>query len=352
MVTAGTDRGQMLLLAAITLAVVLLGMAVLLNAAVTTEVRAPDDPSTDLDEAERIASDVEAGLSGLAARINLDGQHAQNAALTDAFEANDSTFANYVEMSMGRHRASLLDHSFANVTLGAYVADGDRTTDLRFRTGSPSDHSTRVDRSDATTIRGMTFSLNKTEIRRSTVDDVAVGFQFWGDSDCQLFTVEAPTVTNNVTVQKQDIDCTAPNSAIENSTSSDTTEVAECSLDDSTQFARVEFREEPTSDDVCHVDPFVDLDPVDGSGYGFSIRNPTSVEGGYSYLLGSQTFRGYGDDDYYADSPDDDPYALPVVWSFDLTLEQRARASSRSVTSPVVVYDDPDNVAAMGVPWT
>lgn len=354
MVSRGDDRGQVLLIAAITLAVVVLGVAVLLNAAVTTEVRAPDDPATDLDEADRVAGDIETGLAGVAARINAEGTYDDEDPLEDAFDANVSTFATYTALSMGHHRASMVNLSSANVTFGTYVADGDRTTDLRFAQGNVSNHSIRVSESDATEILGLTTSLNKTEINRQNGPNETVGFQFRGANDtCNLYSIETGSTRNDITVDvREGIDCEEDTDSLDNYTG---TVAAECTLDNETEYARIEFRERPTSDDVCHVDPFADLDPVDGDGYGFSIRNPTSVSGGYGYLLGTRDFRGVDDgtvdDDVYWDSPDDHPYAVPVVWSFEVTLDQDARASSRVVTSTVPVYDDPDNVDGMGVPW-
>lgn len=337
MVTSERDRGQVLLIAAITLSVILLGMAVLLNAAVTTEVRAPDDPSTDLEEAERLAADVERGVAGMAARINREGSLQTDDEVRTALRENLSTFAEYATHSLGLQRATSVELQADELQVtenGTYVADG-HLNDSFLLDGEDDGvhHSHRINESEGATVLGLEVLVNASTLEPNASD--TLGIQLWDDADgCSLISLERGG--SNITVRNQSIDCDANQSDISNSAGSE--QLCEISDDDTVHLA---VGAEPTDPAACQVAAF---DPIKG----LSFRNPDAALGGYRYLVGPGPTFGGG----YHDGPADGaPYAVPVPWTVEFELAQYARASERVATTTAEVYAEPANVAGMGVPW-
>lgn len=339
MVTPADDRGQIMLVGAIAIAIMILGVGVLLNAAVTTEVRAPDDPATDLDEADRLAGELEAGIAGLAARANQDGRYAVQTDVADAFDANLSVLMNYSYLSVGQHRATLFDGSSSpgNLEYGRFVADGDRNSTLALNDDTGAGISVRVSDENATAIHGLSLSLEVDSLDNA---QEPFGVRVNGSADCALFRVEE--TGGEVNLSEYAMSC--------NSTDiGDRDPVREVACDPgNATYLRIDLGRVPSGAHDCHVDAFASVEPFEGSGYGLAFRNPDSASGGYRYLLGSTNLERQ---DQYADEPGDEPYAVPVLWSFELGFQQEARASTRSITTGIDVYRYPGTIYAMEVPW-
>ena len=337
----GYDRGQLLLVSAIVLAMIIFGMAILLNAAVTTDVRAPDDPSTDITESERLGLDLETGVAGLGAHLNVDNLGQDESQLRGDFETNLIRFNNATFEAVGDRRATLSRLSFSDVTMGTLVADGDRESDLTLADETNEDHSIRISEEDATVIKGLVFSIN------TSIEDIedAAGVQLWGEDECVLFSFVS--TEDGVTIYEQRFDsedCDDENTIIEPGEFVD-----QCEGD----FARIVIGpDEPENEDFCYVDGFADLEPFEDGGYGLSIRNPEAAYGGYQFLIASDF---YSNADGYHDFDAEDtehPYVAPVIWSVDIDIDQRARASERSVTRTVDIYADREHIDLLGVPWS
>lgn len=338
MVTPRDDRGQILLIAALTIAITLLGVTVLLNASVITEVRAPDDPATDLEEAERLSDDVEAGLAGLAARLNQERRYNGDAALTSALESNVSTFFDYATLSIGQHRATMLDPNSTptDVQIGTYVADGNLSSTLALP-----DEDADVNVSDRVTpeapIYGLSLSLNSTYL--TTGQDDHVGIELRGaDGECRLYRLE-PTASDEVEIVEYDISCGDPPAG------SAGTRIETCDPDvfPNTRF---DFGRVAGDAEACHVNLLDRVPGVDGTAHELAFHNPGVVEGGYRYVTGADIT-----DPVYDPPSGSSPYVTPVVHAFDVTLEQRARASRRTVETTVTVHRHHGAPYAMGVPW-
>lgn len=347
------DRGQVLLIAAVTIALMLMGVAVLLNASVTTEVRAPDDPSTDIGESDRIAKDLERGLAGLVARVNAAGPYEGESAVNDTIAPNVSTFTDFFFEALGERRATLLDMSYEGVAeFGTYVADDDRTDDFTFLSGDDAHNSVRINASEPSQILGLVVSVDTSSVE----DDArnATGIQLWGDTECHLYSVVS-NGSETVDILNQSIECNANKSDIETDPANTTVE-ATCTG----TFATIDLGRTapPANNSTCYVDAFSSLEPIGDDTYGLSIRNENASLGGYHFLTDSRDFRGIsdgsGDPGFYNDydGPDTDaPYVAPIAWSVSIDVQQRARASEQSVSRDVAVYADPSSAAAMEVPW-
>lgn len=328
------ERAQLLLVTAIIMAIIILGLAVLLNAAVTTDVRAPDDPSTDITESERLGLDFESGVAGLGAYINADGPWAGASELEDYIESNLTTFNDAMFEAVGDRRATLANIRFNDVSFGTLVADGDRESDL-----AKDDEDRRVilDETDSAEVYGLTFSMNVSSLE----DDVenATGVELRGADNCVLFSF----INNGTHVElvESDVECGTDN--ITNTTTVDSHEPE----GNYTRF--VIGQDQPVGDAALFADGFGDLEP-DGTVYGLSILNPAASKGGYRILVGTTDFE---DKDYYDDfEPEEDhPYVASLIWTVDIDVHQRARASERSVTRTVDIYPDEEYIRALGVPW-
>lgn len=344
------ERGQLLLVSAIVLAMIILGLAVLLNAAITAEVRAPDDPSTDITEAERLGLDLERSIADLGAYLNAEGPWEAESDLRTTLDRNISLFNNITFEAVGDRRATLATISLndSRISFGTLVADGDRDADLTLDGEGAVNHSIRVDRPNATEIRGLTLSLNASEVANETEN--ATGVQLWGtDTDtCKLYSFVANT-SGGVDLVEQDINCTADNTAINAGNVVDTCDGP---------FATVVIGPNaPNASSTCYADGFADVEPIDGDGYGLSIRNPAATSGGYQYLVGTRSFPGVVDgapyDSYAVYDPDSTshPYVAPLVWTIGVDITQQARASERYVTRGIDVYADPANAEVLENPW-
>lgn len=345
------DRGQVLLITAITLSFILIGLAVLLNAGITTEVRSPDDPSTDIGESQRIADDLDQGLAGLVAHVNARGPYDDRTAVNDTVAANVSTFGDFWFEALGERRATLLDLDYGDVTdYGTYVADGDRAADFRLRNESDVHHSVRIDDDAPARVYGLLVSVDTSTLAADERN--ATGIQVWGATGCHLYSL-VENGTDGVDVRNQSVDCEGNETAID--VAPDTSLVATCNG----TFATVDFgRSDPGNESVCHVDAFGSLRAIGDGAYGLSIRNPAASDGGYHFLTNATTFEGVtdltADPEFYhnaSDPGDDYPRISPVAWTVSIDVEQRARASIRDVSRAVDVYATADNARAQEVPW-
>lgn len=333
MVTPRDDRGQILLIAALTIAVTLIGVTVLLNASVIAEVRAPDDPATDLTEASRMSDDLESGLAGMAARLNRDGHYTTNESLNAALEANVSTYLDYATLSIGQHRATMLNASSpTDVQIGTYVADGNRSSTLALPDADVN-VSERV--ADPAPIYGLSLNLSSGSLPGDTD---AFGIELEGaDGDCRLYRLE-PNGSDQVDVVEYDIACGTEQNG------GDGTTIETCDLAAGEQ--RFDFGRVAGTAEACHVNLFERVPAINGTDHRLAFHHPDAIEGGYRFVVGAVV-----DDTAYEESPDANPYVLPVVHAFDITLEQQARASRRTVSTTVTVHRHPETVYAMGVPW-
>lgn len=295
-----TDRGQLLLVTAVILAMIVLGMAVMLNSAVTTEVRSPDDPTTDVTEADRIAMDIERGSAGLVGQVNTEVVRG-NGDLTTSLESTFDAYADLVFETMGDRRATLTELSFGGVVEeGSYLADPDPDTTLAEETIT-----------GMTAVAGLRMSLDLSDTERIVID------------------ITGETQTTEVTVEHT-------GSAVEIEV--DGAVVETCPLGGSTEL---DLTRHDRSGVGCHVNPF---EAIDGDGENVTaieISNPNDVAGAIQLVVDTSP----------SELSINELDTTVIAWSVEIELSQWARASERHVTSTIEVYRHPHTIGAMEVPW-
>lgn len=338
------DRGQLLLLTAVALAFVILGLAVLLNAAVTTDVRAPDDPAVDVVETDRLAADLDRGLIGLIARVNGGGTYPNEADLAGAADANLTRYMDVLFEAVGDRRGALVDLEVGEMSTGTLVIDANLSSRPLLHDEAPSDRSIRVDPNDPAPIAGLQLAFTEAALENATD---ATGVLVYGDGACVLVTVSIDG--DNATVSKSTVDCIDP-------VHSDPAE-EECAFTDGRVV--VDLGPGTPTASTCSVDAFDAVDPIEApDAYGLAIHEPNATDAGYRFVVGDRTFEhvtdGEPDGDAYVVYEDDDtpsPYIAPVVWSLPVEVTLHARASERTATTTFDLGDDPTLATHLEVAW-
>lgn len=330
MVTQDRSRGQLLLISALALAMIIVGLAVLLNAAILTEVRAPDDPATDLVEADRLGDDIETGLAGVLAHANADGPYGNTASLNETVFEHLSTYEVAMFEAVGERRATLLTLGITenDFTYGSYAADANRSSPVIF--GDPNDTTwTWIDPDDSAQIADLRFSFEVESINNTEIAN-AIAIELIGEE----------TNTEYAVVYEEN------NASVVNRSDGSTVSTCEPEGD----YVTVTFGPLPSEDTDCHVDGLTATSPAP-DGHGLKIHNAENATGGFMLATEASPETLEGVDEYNPPS-DDDPYVTPLIWSSEVRIEQRAHASERLVDRTVSVYEDPIHGTLLEVPWS
>lgn len=324
-----TDRGQVLLTTAVVLAMLVLGAALVLTAATTTDVRSPDDPTTDALEADRILGDIDRGAGGLAGAIN-----AEVPADTETLEASlQSAFDRYDDRlyeSLGDRRGTIV--GLASVSIdhtGAYVADPDLDSPLQ-----TNDASFGTDPSERAAIAGLHVGVNRTTLPGAPDESVQVRIN--GSEQTRAIAMYADGDEAVVAVD------TVDHGAEPDFDGASTTVCGDDAI------VEIDLSRAGVGAGDCHIDPFEELEP-DETGYGLVFDAPDTVDGGYHYVVDLPTaaFTDHG----FADAPDEAAFATPIAWTVGFEVTQHARASEHRTEAVIEVYDTSVAVELLEVPW-
>lgn len=324
-----THRGQLMLTTAVIIAMVILGAAVLLTAAATTDVRSPDDPTTDIVEADRLAQDIERGGAGLAGQVNamgpFDSEAVLQATLNDSFEA----YGDLLFEAAGDRRATLLELDGGTVVQsGAYLADPNRSTALA--------GGDVVDPDTPAPLAALQLSLNVSDLDALP------------ENSFQL-RVHGPERTTAIAVTEQGGDVMLYRDTYDPAVVSEPTFDSPPTACAAGAFVGIDLTRGNQTASSCHVNPFDTLE-LDGDGLGLTVENPDGVAGGFHVAVGHATDRFVAAG--YAEWPtDDEPFVSPIAWTVELSMSQWARASERHATVSVGVYDHPESAGYLEVPW-
>lgn len=328
------SRGQLLLTTAVVLALIILGLTVLLNASVTTEIRSPDDPATDLAEADRLAQDIERGSTSLVVFQQNEGYYAERSALELAMNESFDVYGDILYETVGDRRATHV--TLETITInqnGTYVADPDRETDL-----SPEESSgptVLIDPNESAPLAALQLSLEV----ESLEDDPDDAFQvhFHGDDNISAIAIHAGD-DDAVAISHDTYDIDG------NASFTDSDEVS-CEGD---QYVDIDLTRYNRTDADCHVDLFASLE---GDHFGLTFENPTSTKGGFHFVMGPGELGNETMFDAYDGDEPDGPFTAYAAWSVDLTISQLSQASDRHSSQEIEVYADPQASGSLEVPW-
>jgi len=171
-----SDRGQLLLVTALTLAVMLVTVALLLNTAIFTENIATRDTTADGTEAIELRGEAVAGVGEL-----IDTENRQGGGDTAAVEAGIEAMEPLVERERGRH-GTIANLSYRETTAGQLLRWADPATPRSFETADPD--WTLVD--SLTNSRAFIVELTTvpplTDPTSSEIENQAFGVRFINDS--------------------------------------------------------------------------------------------------------------------------------------------------------------------------
>lgn len=340
------DSAQLLLISAIVLAVLVLGLAVLLNAALFAGGHAPGGASVDIADADRLHDDINRDMGTLLAWLNERGPYAAESDLSADVTANASTFADRLFETVGDHRGALLDLEVASLGYGTYVADANRSTPLTLEDENEPTVSERISASEPRAIVNLEFSIDTGTVTENASNATAI--QVIGDNDvCRAIGFVA-TDDNEVSILRSDFDC-----ATEEPTFDPAEEVI--ATTDRGPYVNISLGERPHAHTDVYYDIFADIEPIASNGddrYGLAIRNPHGIDGAYHYLIDGAIYdpppAGYSS---YPATESDGPYVAPIVWSLDVNLSHVSRTTDRTTQLTVQVYEDVNRVPFPEVPW-
>ncbi len=335
------DRGQLLLTTAVVLALIILSLTVLLNAAATTDIRSPDDPATDLVETDRLAQDIEYGSAGLVGQLQGVTRFSSNASLQTTINESFEAYTDILYESAGDRRATHVTLDGAQITQhGTYVADPDLESNL-----TDADNSTtliKLDPDDDTApLAGMRLSLAVDSLENTT--ETAFQIRIHGD-DSAIALAMLSSDGGSVTIAFDTYD--PANESDEPDFSNATTH--QCEAD---TYADIDLTRYNRTSATCHVNPFDQIDPIDTDEYGLVFVNPANATGGYHYVVGTTLSEADTRYDAYNETTADGPYIAPIAWSVEVSLTQLAVASERQHVTDLVIYDYRHTAGFLEVPW-
>ncbi len=310
---------------AIVLAVIILGLATLLTTATITEVRSPDDPTTDVTELDRIALDIERGAAGLAGHINADGPHSSVEAVNTSLAASFDTYDSYLYEAMADRRATLGTIDFQEiVAVGSHLIDSNRSNSIAF---DGSDDAVIIDPADSAPLAFLELSVALDSLGETPEDTLEV-------------VITGEDRTNHVLLYDQPTD--GPTIELRD----DTGESIETITCEGGPYLDLHLIELDGVSADCQLDPFTGLSPIDETGYGLTIRNGSTVSGGLQLIAGAPPERLD-----HIDETSTTGSVSPIAWSIELGLTQSARAGERQVSTTIEVYNHPASIEASEVSW-
>lgn len=324
------DRGQVLLTTAVVLAMLVLGAALVLTAATTTDVRSPDDPTTDALEADRILGDIERGAGGLAGAINAEvppDTETLETSLASAFDRYDDRLYE----SLGDRRGTIVGLGSVSIEqAGTYVADPDLDTPLE-----TNEAAFGTDSTERAAFAGLRVALERDTLPGTPEDSLQVRVN--GTEQTRAIAMYADG--DEVVVAVDTVDHGAqPDFAGGSSTV--------CGDDD---VVEIDLSRTGVGAGDCHVDPFGALE-ADEDGYGLVFDDPdTDVHGGYHYVVDLPT--SAFTEDGFADEPASTAFATPIAWTVGFEVTQHARASEHHTEVVSEIYNTPVAVELLEVPW-
>lgn len=327
------DRAQLMLTTAVILAMIVLGVAVLLTAASTTEVRAPDDPTTDGIEAERIAADIERGSAGLAASVNGADRHASAAALAAELAAAFEPYEASLYESIGDRRATSIDLEAGAIDqLGAYLADPDLETPPSF-----GDEGLGVDGDATMPMAAVRFALDADSLGSSPTSSIQL--RFVGEDRVTTVAIYRDGETTRLETSTDDRG--------DESIAFD----GEAFACGQSATVDVDLSRHGADGADCQFDPFASIEPVEGDEYGLVVENDAGVTGGYHLAVGEEPTAFAATHALVDTAGEDEPYAAYLAWSIELELSQWSRAGERHAQTSVVAATHPHAATVLEVPW-
>ncbi|AFK18881.1 hypothetical protein E6P09_08855 [Haloferax mediterranei ATCC 33500] len=156
----GDDRGQLMLVSALAIAVLLVGLALTLNTAIYTENLATRTTDTNLDGAVNHGGAVEMGAGELLDEVNRDG--GSYSSLTDAF---DLALGNWSDTAatLTAVRGAVTNASRTDRVDGTRISQSDSTRDFTDRSGS-GDWTLATD----VGVRGVRFNVSRDSLATSS----------------------------------------------------------------------------------------------------------------------------------------------------------------------------------------
>lgn len=332
------QRGQLLLTTAVVLALIILSLTVLLNAAATTDIRSPDDPATDLVETDRLSQDIEYGSAGLIGQLQGSNRFSSNASLQTAINKSIKAYADILYESAGDRRATHVTLAGAQITQhGTYVADPDRESNL-----TDGDNSTRLIKldpaGDTAPLAGMRLSLAVDSLENTT--ETAFQIRIHGDG-AALALAFLSTESGSMTITYDTYDPTDEPDFGD----------ADSHICEAETYGDIDLTRYNRTDAACHVDPFEHIDPIDTDEYGLVFVNPANATGGYHYVVGTTLSAADTRYETYNDTTTDEPYIAPIAWSVEISLTQLAVASERQSLTDLEIYDYRHTAGFLEVPW-
>ena len=281
------DRGQLILVGAVVIAIALVGVVVVLNSVLYTENVANREPISATGDARDAQTFVQGDVGSLVSRVNYDARYDSPAAVRSAVDDSVARYGTLVGLRLARHTPASLNLTVTDETVGTGI---EQDSERNFTDRTNASNWTVTGNAD---VRRYILSVN----RSSLSTDPNAAFAVTAVDGATNWTL---TLYRNGT----DVVLRTDGSAAPSKT---------CAV--SGKRVRIDVRNGTASD--CSFDF---ADGVDGGGDGYDVRyrNGSNASGTYSILLNG-TDATVPSSSVNFDSSDS-PYRTYVVYDFGIRL--------------------------------
>ncbi len=284
------DRGQLILVGAVVIAIALVGLVVVLNSVLYTENVANREPISATQDAQDAQTFVQGDIGSLVSRVNYDARYESPAAVRSAVNDSVVEYSTLVGLRLARHTPASLNLTVTNETVGTGI---EQDSGRNFTNRTNAGNWTVARNAD---VRRYVMSVNRSSL--STDPDAA--FAMTAVDGAANWTL---TLSRN----GSDVVLRTDGSAVSNST---------CAV--SGKRVRIDVRNGTAAG--CSFGFADGVTGIGGGGYDIRYRNGTNASGNYSIILNGTDATVPSSSVYSDPSKSSSPYRTYVVYDFGIRL--------------------------------